>query len=323
MRASLLITALALALAAGSCSQTSEGDPSSRSSGSTTVRYGPFLLPTSTDSDGVITRVVPSVPKPCGSCWLTGFHPVLSVDPGPVDGVMLHHAVLSDEAPSCRAGAPDPRFFAAGAELTAGTLPPGYGYVVHANDDWTLSLEMMSMASEPQRVWLEVTFDMTTAPQRPVVPVWFDEGGCDGSAYAVPAGRSIRTRTVRTDVSGDIVAAAGHLHLGGVEVRLETARGRTVCDSRPADAVCTGVPLVHVRPGDRLRLVTVYDVARAAPDVIGIMVVYVAPDPQPCRRFVGRRSLCEVLRTRTRRPAPILSPCTMSNSTSPPVGTSR
>jgi hypothetical protein len=266
----------------------------------TTVRYGPFAVPPAKGpmrhmhgmgGSGVLTKVLLDVPKPCEDCWLTGFRPELTAPDGRRLGassdVMLHHLVLADGLPSCGVTADaDPRFFAAGSELSSGRLPNGYGYRVPAGDRWGAVIELMNSGSEQHLVYVDVAFRHTAAPQRDVVPLWLDVGPCPASAYAVPAGRSVRARTYTLGVSGRVIAAVGHLHPGGVRVSaVDQTTGRTVCTSRAnaslrtvrsmGECVGSGLPFVH--RGDRLRITSVYDSPEPERGAMGIMLAFVAP----------------------------------------------
>ena len=161
---------------------------------------------------GELSDVLLDVPKPCDGCWITGFGPALTTPAGtPVDpsrGVMLHHFVLADGLPSCGTVArPDPRFFAAGAELSAGSFPAGYGYHVDEGDRWGAVVELMNTGSETQLVYIDVEFEHTSELQRDVDPLWFDIGRCGSSTYSIPASRSVTDRIYRLGIAGEIVAA--------------------------------------------------------------------------------------------------------------------
>jgi hypothetical protein len=231
------------------------------------------------------------VAQPCENCWLTGFRPELTTPDGrrlgAASDVMLHHFVLADGFPSCGDDAvADPRFFAAGSEMSSGRLPNGYGFRVQAGDRWGAVVDLMNSGSEQHLVYVDVTFRHTAVPQHDVVPLWLDVGPCPASAYAVPAGRSVRARTYRLAVSGRIVAAVGHLHPGGVRVTaVDETTERTVCTSRASasartvrsmgECVGSGLPFVH--RGDRLRITSVYDAPEPERGAMGIMLAFVAP----------------------------------------------
>jgi hypothetical protein len=262
------------------------------------IRYGPFAVNPEGGrmthlhggGSGGLRDVLLDVPKPCDGCWITGFRPALAGPDGtpldPSGDVMLHHFVLADGLPSCGTVArPDPRFFAAGAELSAGTLPRGYGYHVDEGDRWGAVVELMNAGSATQLVYVDVAFEHTPEPQREVAPLWFDIGGCGSSTYSIPANRSVTDRTYRLGIGGEVVAAVGHLHPGGVVVSaVDETTDRVICHSRAIGSttrlrrmsVCRGDPLAVVDRGDRVRITSVYDARRPARDVMGIMVAYVA-----------------------------------------------
>jgi hypothetical protein len=296
----MALAALAVAIVAAVGCDAERGD-SRRTRGPDTsvIRYGPFAVspegggPTAHlhgRGSGVLRDVLLDVPKPCEGCWITGFRPALTTPDGtpldPTGDVMLHHFVLADGIPSCGTVArPDPRFFAAGAELSAGTLPRGYGYHVDEDDRWGAVAELMNAGSSTQLVYVDVSFEHTPQPQRDVAPLWFDIGGCGSSTYSVPANRSVTNRTYRLGIGGEVVAAVGHLHPSGVVVSaVDETTGRVICHSRATGSptrlrrmsACLGDPLAVVDRGDRVRLTSVYEARRPASDVMGIMVAYVA-----------------------------------------------
>jgi len=156
---------------------------------------------------------------------------------------------------------------------------------VDGGDRWGAVVELMNTGNAARLVYVDVAFEHTTEPQRDVVPLWFDAGGCPSSGYSIPADRSVRDRTFRLGVGGQIVAAVGHLHPGGVVVSaVDETTGELICDSRPIGSpthvrgmsVCRGDPLAVVHRGDRVRIRSVYDAARTTEGVMGIVVAYVA-----------------------------------------------
>jgi Stress up-regulated Nod 19 len=267
----------------------------------TVVRYGPFAVPPMSgrmaamhggaESSGILSKVVLDVAKPCEGCWLTGFRPRLASPGGeavdPASGVMLHHFVLADAVPSCGdVAGPDPRFFAAGSELTAGSLPRGYGYRVDAGDRWGAAVELMNAGTEERLVYVDVAFQHTSEPQQSVVPVWLDAGGCGGSGYTAPAGTSVRTRSYRLGVGGAVVAAVGHVHPGGARVTMvDETTHTTVCRSRATGSAmrirtmsaCEGDPVATVHRGDRVRVTSVYDAVHRIRGAMGIVLAFIAP----------------------------------------------
>jgi hypothetical protein len=299
------MVALAASLAASCSAPAGSGGGATATAAAettTTVRYGPFAVPPANgrmhhmpgmQGSGVLSKVLLDVPKPCADCWLTGFRPELTAPDGrrlgATSDVMLHHFVLADGLPSCGDEADvDPRFFAAGSELSSGRFPNGYGYRVPAGDRWGALVELMNSGSEQHLVYVDVAFRHTAVPERDVVPLWFDVGPCPGSAFAVPAGRSVRGRTYRLGISGRVVAAVGHLHPGGVRVSVvDETTGRPVCTSKASGSVrtvrsmgqCVGSDLPLLHRGDRVRITSVYDAPEPESGAMGIVLAFVAPRP--------------------------------------------
>jgi Stress up-regulated Nod 19 len=305
----IAVASLVVAIGVSLSCNTQPAD-SARTPGTDTsvIRYGPFAVAPETGrmshshghGAGGLRDVLLDVPKPCDGCWITGFRPTLATPDGtaldPSADVMLHHFVLADGFPSCGTVArPDPRFFAAGAELSAGTLPRGYGYHVDDGDRWGAVVELMNSGSAMRLVYVDVAFEHTVDPQRDVVPLWFDIGGCGSSAYSVPAHRSVRERTYRLGIGGEVVAAVGHLHVGGVVVSaVDETTDRVICASRAMGSprlrqmsICRGDPLTVVDRGDRVRITSVYDARHPETDVMGIMVAYVSSRGQADSTVAG------------------------------------
>jgi hypothetical protein len=94
-------------------------------------------------------------------------------------------------------------------------------------------------------------------------------------------------RIYRLGIGGEIVAAVGHLHPGGVVVSVvDETSDQVICDSRATGSprlrhmsVCRGSPLAVVERGDRVRVTSTYDARQATADVMGIMVAYLASKP--------------------------------------------
>jgi hypothetical protein len=122
-------------------------------------------------------------------------------------------------------------------------------------------------------------------------PVWFDVDNCDDSEFNVSRdtskGNNLRSWSFVMPEGGKFVALAGHLHDGGIRLRLvnETS-GERVFTSRAVYqyhwdllamttySEAAGKP---VNPGDELRLTAVYDDDHAWRGVMGIMIGALAP----------------------------------------------
>jgi plastocyanin len=189
-------------------------------------------------------------------------------------------------------------------------LPPGYGYPIRAGDRWVATWMLMNHRDRPQTVFIEYTADVVTGEAlKPAYPLWLDVGGCGlDPIFDVPGGgRAGSTYSVSTTANapfdGRIVAALGHLHGGGKNTVLsQPACGdRELLRSVPTWGGVRSMPyrirpILHepsplamstvtseqgfpVRAGEPLKLTANYDDALPHMRVMGIMGLYIAPDP--------------------------------------------
>lgn len=211
---------------------------------------------------------------------------------------MLHHLVLFQSGlrditcgPETVLGGLGQRFFAAGNERTTGALPPGFGYHLGPNPVNAI-FDIMNHSDTVKTVY--VTTSVTWVPDStpgisPVTPVWVDENDCGTSEYSAPAGRSNRVWRWTSTITGRVLAAAGHVHDGGIKTVLANeSTGHHLCTSyagygtNPAYrgslesmTTCIWDRLGTVRAGEVLALDTYYDLPEARDDVMGIMLAYV------------------------------------------------
>ena len=189
-------------------------------------------------------------------------------------------------------------------------LPPGYGYPIEAGDEWVGTWMFMNHSNRPQTVFIEYSASVVTGETlKPAYPLWLDVGGCSlDPIFDVPGGGRpgstfSRTTTVPAPFTGRIVAALGHLHGGGKSVVLsEPACGdRELLRSLPTWASPRSMvyrmrPVLHepspygmstvtsqrgwaVRAGEPLKVTVDYDDALAHTRVMGILGLYISPDP--------------------------------------------
>jgi hypothetical protein len=277
--------------AAGTAAETADG------------RYGPIVVPpTVGDRPGEFNAVVPALPMPCTNCFLTGTRVDLVFEDGRsanLDrGLMLHHLVAFNSGQpdaTCTADTPigslGERFFAAGNERTAGTLPDGFGYHYGA-DRVATAVEIMNHSTEPQVVFVKTQVSWvpdSTAGMRPVRPVWLDENNCGDSTYAVTAGPSNKVWRWTSTLTGRVVLAGGHVHNGGRKIDLANeTTGQHLCSSyagygtKPdyqgsveSMTTCVWDRLGTVRKGEVLSIDTFYDPPEPQADVMGIVLAYV------------------------------------------------
>jgi hypothetical protein len=267
-----------------------------------TMLYGPFLLDAS-DQGGMdhYNRILPLV-APCVNCLITSIRPDLvyadgtsaNLDTGP----MLHHTVLADPLrpdPTCArdegVGIAGHRLFAAGNERTSGMLPEGYGFS-NQSPVWIGIFEIMNHAPSSKLVLFKI--DITYVPMsdpstKAAVPIWLDVDNCADSQFGVPKGESHTKWKWKSNLTGRIVGAGGHVHNGGISITLSNAtKGERMCTSlagygtKPAYmgsvesmSICQHDRIGTVKAGEDLLLDTYYNMSAAAKDVMGIMIAYV------------------------------------------------
>jgi hypothetical protein len=261
------------------------------------------LYPMTVKYDGM-TEVFRMVESPGTAGFLTSARATLVDDEGRRVGhhmAHLHHAVWVNPQKQDLACPQWPdRFFGSGKERTPMRLPDGYGYEVGPND-WGFTAHIDGMhAGHPGTFEAFIKLDLGFAPAdaglTDISPVWFSvTGECDADAeFDVPrVGRrySESDSWVATQ-SGRFIAAAGHLHDGGIELRLKNATtsgniftSRALYERRPREfwyltrmTSFVQTPGIAVDEGDRLRLTAVYDGKRRWPSVMGIMLGAFVPE---------------------------------------------
>jgi plastocyanin len=222
------------------------------------------------------------------------------------DRVMLHHVVFAKVGvPDYTCGGFTQRFFGEGEERLALSLPRGYGYPNKATDRWALLYMLMNHKPQTLKGYIRYRVRYVTGEAlTPVKPVWLDVRNCTGGidpVFDVPGGgKSFSTFTKSADFtmpeSGRLIAGGGHLHGGGVRLELRNA----TCRTKPFESLPTWGgpkprPLLHepgptkmsafrstvgipVAKGQRLRLAAVYENHAPHTRVMGIMLVFLAPD---------------------------------------------
>jgi hypothetical protein len=195
-------------------------------------------------------------------------------------------------------------------------LPPGYGYPIKASDQVVGTWMFMNHSARPETVYIEYTASIVTGETlKPAYPLWLDVGGCSlDPIFDVPGGGRpgstfSKSTTVPAPFTGRIVGALGHLHGGGKsDVLTEPDCGdRELLRSVPTWASPRSLlyrmrPVLHepsplgmstitseqgfaVRAGEPLKLTVNYDDALPHTRVMGILGLYISPDPSasaPC-----------------------------------------
>ncbi len=211
------------------------------------------------------------------------------------------------------------RFYAAGEERAVMSLPSGYGYPIAKDDSWLMTYMVMNHRARVDRAYIQYEVTVDTAPGlTPVTPYWLDVENCKSDpVYDVPGGATSGSTHRRSFVwnvpeGGRIVAGGGHVHGGGqnLDLRRPDCSDERVYTSRP---VWGGPrhPFYRVRPvlhepgpvhmtgfrsargvpvaaGERVVLDSNYDAALPHTRVMGIFIVYMAPDASVTSRCGAR-----------------------------------
>src|SRR5215207_6590998 len=227
---------------------------------SRTVDYGPCTIPAGGgdshdhESMGMIANDIDfNVSKPCTGCDIIAITPELVYADGREanlnTGPMLHHFLFAATGNGKRdlvcgssgSGALGQRFFASGNERTpidVSALAQGYN-VASSGEQWNMATDLMNWQTTSKTVYVRVRFTYATGSdatsREDVTPLWFDADGCStDSLIEAPVGRSDLHRDIRSPISGDVVAAAGHIHDHGIRVELTN-------NSRSEASICNSV----------------------------------------------------------------------------------
>ena len=203
----------------------------------------------------------------------------------------------------------DQLFYGAGEERNQLVLPSGYGYQIHASETyWGMVWMFMNHRNQTDHAFIQwkVTYDKTSS-LTPVTPYWLDVRNCHADpVFDVPGGgKKGSTYSQKFNFtmpeSGRIVAGGGHVHGGAknLVVSEPDCGNRKIFTSSPAWGMASN-PFYKVRPilhepgpismsgylsqsgypiaqGERIRLTANYDNARPHTRVMGISMVYLAP----------------------------------------------
>ena len=212
------------------------------------------------------------------------------------------------------------RFYAAGEERARMALPDGYGYPLKKQDDWLVTYMFMNHRSRTDsayigyRVTVETRSDVT-----PVEPYWLDVENCkvdpvyDVAGGKRRGGRDTQRMTWNVPKGGRIVGAGGHVHGGGQALALRRPRCATNAELYTSRPTWGGPrhPFYRVRPvlhepgpinmsgfssaagipvaaGERVVLESRYDARLPHTRVMGIMILFMAPDASVTERCAPR-----------------------------------
>ena len=197
------------------------------------------------------------------------------------------------------------RFGGSGEERLRMRLPAGYGYPIKAKDRWGMSYMLMNHRNKTDSAYVQYTVTYDTAPKKPAKPYWLDIKNClSDPVFDIPGGKkrgstTRRSRTWTVPETGRVVAGGGHVHGGARSMTLNRA-GCELYRSKPTWGR-RGHPFYRVKPvlhepgpvnmsaftsaegfpvqrGEQLRLDANYDGEILHTRVMGIMVIWFAPD---------------------------------------------
>jgi hypothetical protein len=202
------------------------------------------------------------------------------------------------------------RFYGAGEERAKLALPEGYGYPIAKEDSWLVSYMFMNHRARTDSAYIGYKVTVDTRPDvTPVEPYWLDVENCKvDPVYDVAGGKRRGSRDRQRMVwnvpkAGRLIAGGGHVHGGGQQLALvrPDCREKQIYTSRPVWGSARH-PFYRVRPvlhepgpihmsgfssakgvplaaGEKVVLESNYDASLPHTRVMGIMVVFMAPDP--------------------------------------------
>ncbi|HEX8743044.1 MAG TPA: hypothetical protein VF712_07910 [Thermoleophilaceae bacterium] len=269
-------------------------------------RYGPLIA---APGQNLVLVGPVTIEKPPGDGYVKRYRPSLvGTDGRPpnVEEVHMHHAVFVNMSAQDRAAPSLPQRIGGFAEeKTIATLPDPYGYPVKSTDTWAINYMLHNGTPQTRAVFIEMEVDWVPAASplaasiKPAYPLWLDVrngeaypvfdvprgSGADGTVaypgdFADPYRGGPRLNEWTADQDMTLVAAAGHLHPGGLWTDLDVVRdGRSARAFRseanyfdPNGPVSWDMAMgytppdwrVSVRKGDVLRVSTTYETQRAS-----------------------------------------------------------
>lgn len=202
------------------------------------------------------------------------------------------------------------RFYGAGEERAKLALPEGYGYPIKKQDGWLVTYMFMNHRARTDSAYIGYRVTVDTRPDlTPVEPYWLDVENCKvDPVYDVAGGKRRGSRNTQRMVwnvpkAGRLIAGGGHVHGGGQQLvlRRPDCQDGAVYTSRPVWGSARH-PFYKVRPvlhepgpihmtgfvsqkgvplaaGEKVVLESRYDASLPHTRVMGISVVFLAPDP--------------------------------------------
>ena len=274
--------------------------------------YGPFEARYDPEEDDDAYALIEPVQE---AGYITSMYATLVDENGERIGrheAHLHHVVFANpNKPNrmCGSSLPADLFFASGKERTRMELPDGYGYYwdgqappyyPSASPTWAMAYHLMTMHKGHETdVFVRLDLGFEAAEEGALIdvaPLWMDVTGCSvDPIFDVRKGSGSRgvykkTLEMTAPVGGTFVALGGHLHDGGLKLRLDNlTTGEKLWVSRPTYGRAnggwdlrkmssfSGTDGPRVEALDSLRLTAYYDSTHRWNNVMGIMVGALAP----------------------------------------------
>jgi hypothetical protein len=292
------LTALALVIAAAACEPVRNAPPGGGTVVQGTYRIGPFNLSPVGQSGAEHQGFQATMPRPTGPFGLKAMDfdiVYANGEPVPHTAVHLHHIVMMNRArtsPNCSTW-PE-RFAASGSERTPIRIGDPYAYLVGAGDQWSALWHIMNESSTAQQVYIQYKMGYQPAANatntRGVTPFFLDVTGCGNSEYDVPGDGGpgsvhVNSRTWTAPWTGMVLSFGGHLHGGGIDIRLQndtTGEGCTM-KAHYDHSHSHGAPGYidtcgahnRVNAGDRYSLISRYENDEFIDGAMGIVLAYV------------------------------------------------
>lgn len=296
-RLAALGSAAALLVAAAACDPIVNAPPGGGEVVQGTYRLGPFNLAPMGQSGSESQSAQANIPRPAGAFGMKSISfDLVDAAGNPIahSAVHLHHVVLMNPArtsPYCD-NWPE-RFAASGSERTPMSLPDPYAYMVGSNERWNALWHVMNMSATTQQVYIQYKIGYqpgaTAQNTRGVTPFFLDVTGCGNSEYDVPGGGGpgsihTRSRTWTAPWEGYLVTAGGHVHGGGIDIRIRDEADALECamvakyeHSHPHDSpgsITTCPTHEHIGAGQQFTVTARYDNSEPHQDVMGIVLAY-------------------------------------------------
>jgi hypothetical protein len=219
----LLLAGLAAHDAAAQASLRFERDERERT---LTLLAGPVSLPANVGYADAFVSVAAGGTWPIDG-WLRAFEvDVVDGEGEVVAARLLHHAGLVDPAERDLFNPVARRIVAFGMETAGISLPGQLGYRVQPSDSVVVAGAFFNPTAEPfAEVYLRMRMIYADARHDPrhqsVLPFYLDAAPPGVAQFDAPPGVSEHSLEWRPSIAGRVLAVGGHLHAGGVSVRLE------------------------------------------------------------------------------------------------------